>query len=798
MEKRAKEICGEEDIFLRDKIEIAPLRISTVAPDSDRLGHFHYRYDMVEFYNQDSEGTISHSELFTEAKSFAELNSESFSTSEARARHILSKGNMVFVAGQAGIGKTTFTKLLVKEMLDPEIPSYNAEVVFFFRFRDVNYKRETDLLQFLTTGASIMKHYNKKKRKKILEKLDKCENLYIVMDGLDEAIISNNANVPSCEIDSQETAEIFIKNLLCGNILPRSKKIITSRPRQLNSLPEECRSKFVVNIQGLYDEGQEQICRNLCGDDTVRHNLIIGHINSRPDLKSYCHVPINCILIMLSFSKMDKTEWKNIVSLTSILVTALDEWFLKKLKGNFQIQEISQLAYKGFVKDRYYFEEWHLKKAGVNFNNTTTFLTNNFKFKLLNGSEIVSYFAHLMWQELFVAVKIRFYISKNDFVKLISNSDLSSDKFEVVTRFLFGLCNKQTRRKLLGHANIEALSLSMDSKEFKKTLKDFAIKLLKKFYEKTSSSPGSEIEEFGDEDLNFAADDVSTDHENDIVGAAVFHCNDDCSFKNACGSNSVAGSDIVTIRHDEVVSDATDFQTSSHNAAGDNDIVPNTDNDTDNTIHDKVEDHNVLDSHSDAICDCDAISFESNVADDNGCDNFSRKNREADDKANIVHELPDNNDASDADGKSESIDHEQENDVNNDDDSGSDISEDEEMYFSNILPVLQWVFEMRDNDFTKQVASCLRNEIIISQMQILPTEIPCMNHVLRARKSELIVKLIEPSFSGDCAEYFIDELDITLKQNSNIQVSVFFYYFALVYALAENFVEISISLCSAK
>ena len=804
---------GEEDIFRGDKIEIAPLEISTIAPDSDRLGHLHYRQDMVEFYSLNTIGTISHSELFAKARSFAQLNSESCSTPEARDCYILSKGNMVFIVGQAGIGKTTYTKVLVKKMLDPEIHLYKAEVVFFLRFREVNYEKETDLLQFLTSGSSFTKHYNEEQRKKILEKLDKCENLYIVMDGLDEAIISSNANFPTCDIDSQETAEVFIRNLLHGNILSRSKKIVTSRPRQLTSLTEDCKSNFVVNIKGLYDEGQEQICRNLCGDDAVRHNLIIGHINSRPDLKSYCHVPINCILIMLSFSEMNETEWKNIVSLTSILVTALDEWFLKKLKGNFQIQEISKLAYKGFVKNRYYFEEWDLKKAGVNFDNATTFLTNNFKFKLLNGCEIVSYFAHLMWQELFVAVKIRFYISKNDFENLISSSDLSSGKFEVVTRFLFGLCNKQTRRKLLGQADTAAISSTKDSKEIKKMLKDFAIKLLKKYFERTASSPGSEIEkDVGNTDFKFAADDVSTDNGNDVV--AVFQYDDDCGSDKACGSDSVSSSDTKTVENDEILSDATDLQDSSYDGIEDNF----------DTTHDDVEDHNILTSHFKSTHGCDAMGYRSYVAHKSDFDNFSKNNikvnvgnnlfncgndKDSDDDCYTYDNQEENdtdsddhdensNDICNDDSRSDSCDDvsddsfcsnsfysdeaEEENDADSADNDDSDddntivICDDDDLYFSNILPILQWVFEMQDTEFTKRVATCLRNEIVFSKLQILPTEIPCFNYVLRERQTKLIVKLFQPSFVGNCEEYFMNELNITLQRNSYIQVGVCFFH----------------------
>ena len=40
--------------------------------------------------------------------------------------------------------------------------------------------------------------------------------------------------------------EIIIKNLIEGNILPKSKLIITSRPRQLTRLSDDYSSYFIV------------------------------------------------------------------------------------------------------------------------------------------------------------------------------------------------------------------------------------------------------------------------------------------------------------------------------------------------------------------------------------------------------------------------------------------------------------------------------------------------------------------------------------------------------------------------
>ena len=479
------EICGEEDRFRGDKVQIAPLQISKESRNFRNLektkdsGHYHRRKDIVKIYSENPQRSICREKLFEEAQRHSKETSKKCSTKEAKANHVLKHGNMVFIAGQAGIGKTTFTKLLVREMLEPNTRLFQAEYVFFLRFREVDYEERTDLLLFLTASASFVANIKLEERKKILKVLEKNDSVYIILDGLDEAIINPKAKQPNCNISSITTAEVFIQNLLSGAVLPRAKKLVTSRPRQLARLPVVANeSNFMVNILGLKDEGQKQICGDLCGKDNVeRRDKILEYIHSRPDLKSYCYVPINCILIMVSFNQMDAAQWKNVDSLSAILITALEEWFLKKLEGSFQTKEISSLAHEGFIADRFYFRESHLNEFGVNFENTTTFLTNNIRFQLLKGKK-VSYFCHLIWQEFFVSVELRLFTNMEDFQSFVSQLD--SDKYEVVTKFLFGLCNETKLYDLLDLMDGKGLNTKKDREECKEVLKKMAIEKLEK------------------------------------------------------------------------------------------------------------------------------------------------------------------------------------------------------------------------------------------------------------------------------------------------------------------------------
>ena len=83
---------------------------------------------------------------------------------------------------------------------------------------------------------------------------------------------------------------------------------------------------------------------------------------------------------------------------------------------------------------------------------------------------------HLIWQEFFVAIKLRLYTRKENFKKIVS--ELDSDKYEVVTKFLFGLCCKHKFYELLNLVEIEGLKSDEDREECKQILKAIAIERL--------------------------------------------------------------------------------------------------------------------------------------------------------------------------------------------------------------------------------------------------------------------------------------------------------------------------------
>ena len=130
---------------------------------------------------------------------------------------------VVLVTGQAEIGKSTPSKLLVDKMLDPDVRLYQAEFVFFIRFPDLNYHQNYDL-EFLTIFAPFISSITSEDRTRIKQHLEGSDNVYIVMDGLNEADIDLKMNYPNINAASHATVAVtFIHHLLLSRILEKLK-----------------------------------------------------------------------------------------------------------------------------------------------------------------------------------------------------------------------------------------------------------------------------------------------------------------------------------------------------------------------------------------------------------------------------------------------------------------------------------------------------------------------------------------------------------------------------------------------
>ena len=449
------------------------------APES---GHQHTRKEIQTLIKKPSMGDILPKNFFKKSREMAEQSSDykNALTQEAEEKYLNKHGNVVGVIGQAGIGKSTLSMILLKRVLEEKL--YNADYIFYVKLRDFIDNKKMTLLHFLSSNITFdwMRKINCPED--FLEHLSDSDSAVIILDGFDEIEITDSRSYLNIKFNrnAEELPSYFTLGLLNGEILPKAKKIITSRPRQLLDLPSKLKPIFLVSILGIDIQGQEQICGDICNDDKKK---VWNHVQNQPDLNSYCYVPVLAILIFHTIYQILKSNKPNQLNPTSITQVLTNHLYLfidtEHVRVPINLKSLSQLAYEGIVERKFYFSDKDFQKVKLQETDINTFLTTFHAEDKTNPQAFLrifikklSYFSHLIWQEFFAAIYMIFYLDPREFIKTCSDPiriNLSDSEFEVVTKFLFGLCNE----------NIVPFLQTIDKNRF--TLPTETVRFLKKY-----------------------------------------------------------------------------------------------------------------------------------------------------------------------------------------------------------------------------------------------------------------------------------------------------------------------------
>ena len=386
-------------------------------------------------------------DLFKHAEELARKQAKEETCNDAaEKKHINTHGNCVGVSGQAGIGKTTLTKQLVEKVLNKK--QFDIDFLFYVSLKKVNYEEKMSVLKFLLTNIDSSWQHDPTSDDEILKKLESSKKIMMIFDGLDEATIGLGKQCPDAKLYDVTTPEVILKNILNGNILCNSKKLITSRPRQMLELREEYRPRFIVDVLGINREAQSQICKSISGDNSEK---VLAELFNHPALVAQCYVPIICIFTIYwlhqKLHQPDKTV--AIASVTNILLNVLETFARREIARNeFELQKLSKLAWEGLRCGKYEFSEKEINKLMLKKESLNTVLTTNTRIRLLHVKKI-TYFSHLILQEFFSAVYLILFLPFSDFKNVLSSNDKHSGNLDAVKNFLFGLCNETTYENLM-------------------------------------------------------------------------------------------------------------------------------------------------------------------------------------------------------------------------------------------------------------------------------------------------------------------------------------------------------------
>ncbi|XP_078494346.1 NACHT, LRR and PYD domains-containing protein 14-like isoform X2 [Ciona intestinalis] len=453
-----------------------PLLITKVRQilDDEWKLHRNQREDLQCMYTP--EGSILIEELFDVAKQVAQQEADNkYNTPEAKARHVVRYGNIVCAVGLPGVGKSTLLKMLINCIVVDKSVKPDTQFLFHVSLKKFNPDETVTLLEFLLYGNLSEWNHSDEENKALVHFLYNNPNVVILIDGLDELYTKQaDERLHECQLDSKQIPEVFVKNLLMGNLLPYAVKFITSRPGQFYKLHPDYRQGLVSEVQGMDKPAKKDLTKQMCGEANLE--TVEKYLADRPNLDALCSIPVNCIQIVACLHS-SVSSGREINSMTDVFIHTLtnykasDHVKMSEQAIGQELVKLAHLAYKGLDERKLVFQQADFEEVGINKQTVDMFLhtyvekSHHLKMRILEGKKR-SYFTHLTSHEFYAAVHLILFMPQEEFHRCMDT--FKDPHWVMVTRFMFGICNSTSYEDL---KVIFPASMIKDYKEKKNILK---------------------------------------------------------------------------------------------------------------------------------------------------------------------------------------------------------------------------------------------------------------------------------------------------------------------------------------
>jgi len=422
-----KKLCDAVKIGTSDDFVHVPLRIVQYnESDGDVFGK---SFDMIRKSETQSKTATEYDEklLFNEAEKQGT--------------------NFLGVVGEPGAGKTSLIKSLLTHLT-----ADNCPLVFHISIRKIEFSRKLTTFQLLVQELLPDWDADEIAEKELIKIIDGLRDVYILIDGLDEAedgLFSSPSK--TIRLIDTATADKIIKNIFEGRFLKNAKKLVTSRPDAFLSLHPKCKPAFKLQILGLSEESQRKMSIQICDNDGEKYKKVQEKLEINPDLAALCYLPLYCKIIVGQLKISPESASLAHITSTDIFIQTLYEYITSEdeyLRGDVNsLVKVMELALNGIEERKFIFSlrdyPYNEKKIFNNFLKVKT--DSSSRNKILEGSKQF-FFVHLLWQELFAAMKLMLFSDKTQFKEYLEK--LHDDKWKSVMHFSYGLLNGDSQRKL--------------------------------------------------------------------------------------------------------------------------------------------------------------------------------------------------------------------------------------------------------------------------------------------------------------------------------------------------------------
>ncbi|XP_038610111.1 nucleotide-binding oligomerization domain-containing protein 2 [Tachyglossus aculeatus] len=283
----------------------------------------------------------------------------------------------VLLVGGAGSGKTTFLQRLVWLWATGRA-FQDCLLVFPFSCRQLRCMRKP-----VSVKTLLFEHccWADGRQRDIFQfVLDHPQRVLLTFDGFDEFKFKFAEGARHCSPTEPTSVQNLLVNLIQGNLLKGSRKVLSSRPEAVTA----CLRKYIrkeVGLRGFSQEGIERFMRKHHGDPGVA-DQIVRLVRATPALRGLCHVPVFSWIVSRCHVELLQ-RWQG--SSGGSLKTMTDMYFLivrhlvlrSPLEGNRGSAEgvwrgrlpallrLGELALGGLGAGCYVFSDGQLQAVGV-------------------------------------------------------------------------------------------------------------------------------------------------------------------------------------------------------------------------------------------------------------------------------------------------------------------------------------------------------------------------------------------------------------------------------------------------
>ncbi|XP_069061864.1 NACHT, LRR and PYD domains-containing protein 3-like isoform X1 [Pleurodeles waltl] len=365
-----------------------------------------------------------------------------------------SRSTSVAISGVAGIGKTTLLQKIVYDWASGKIYD-EFHFIFHFKFRDLNYYRETNLrILILDSYPYLSEHLDKI--------LADPYSLLFIFDGLDEfrssiTFSKSTGGKPGASVcpDPNSFCPIadIVRYLVQGDMLDSSSVLITTRPTVLKSLKKSV-IHLHAEILGFNAEQRKKYFLNFFEDEKMGEEAF-KYVEQNDILYTMCYNPSYCWIICSSLETTFR-EGSGAVHPHPRTITELFSSYIYNILQNHPresghskdvLRNLGNMAYEGVSSRIIVFNKSHLESQHLEPSQFLSgFLMEILQMETCLQNEAYTFF-HLTVQEFIAALTKFIHTPPEQVTTLLDrDSDIKDGRYEIFLRFFAGLSCPRYRK----------------------------------------------------------------------------------------------------------------------------------------------------------------------------------------------------------------------------------------------------------------------------------------------------------------------------------------------------------------